>query len=201
MSGRFQRADMRALLRGVFREAKREPLLTLNLLRQYWREIVGDEMAQKTHPARLEKGVLWITAPDASWAFELQFFKSELLGSVRAFLESEAVRDLRFQNGTPTDADESQSSASGAETPGAQTGPPRQVDSPSAKRSPAQHPGFLPASASAVPPALVRAPAISPALVRAPAISPALVRASEAITDPALREAFQRSLSRRGRNH
>ncbi len=179
MSGRFQRADMRVLLRGMFREAKREPLLTLNLLRQYWCEVVGDEMARKTHPKRLEKGVLWIDAPDASWAFELQFFKSELLGSVRAFLESEAVRDLRFQNGAPPGAGEPPNSTRGADAPGAWPEQPRQAGSPPANPLPSQHPPSSPA--------------------RSPAIPPALVRASVAISDPALREAFQRSLARRGR--
>jgi hypothetical protein len=164
-------------------------LLTLNLLRQYWCEVVGDEMARKTHPKRLEKGVLWIDAPDASWAFELQFFKSELLGSVRAFLESEAVRDLRFQNGAPPGAGEPPNSTRGADAPGARPEQTRQAGSPPANPLPSQHPSSSPA----------RSPAIPPALVRAPAIPPALVRASVAISDPALREAFQRSLARRGR--
>jgi hypothetical protein len=93
------RAEMGSLVRGVFRERAKEPFLTLNLLRQHWTGVVGPELGARTHPLRLDGSTLWIGAPDACWAYELQFFKAELLSSVQAFLESRSVSDVRFQPG------------------------------------------------------------------------------------------------------
>lgn len=97
MQGGKRDTDMRSLVRQVFSERAKEPFLTLTLLRRHWPGIVGPELSARTLPRRLEGGTLWIAAPDACWAYELQFFKSELLDSVQTFLDSRSVRDLRFK--------------------------------------------------------------------------------------------------------
>lgn len=107
--------QFRQLIHRVFREREREPALTVNVLRSHWPGIVGPELVGRTWPARLRRGTLWIAAPDACWAYELQFFKRELLGSVRAFLESEAVRELRFQTGEVPQAAQAAAQAPEAE--------------------------------------------------------------------------------------
>jgi len=96
MAGGKAQADLQHLLRGVFRQQAREPVLTVNLLRQRWQEVVGPELGSKTQPQRVQGDLLWVATPDACWAYELQFFKPELVASVQAFLGSEAIRDLRF---------------------------------------------------------------------------------------------------------
>ncbi|MEE8433240.1 MAG: DUF721 domain-containing protein [bacterium] len=84
------------LLRKLFREHRREPALTLNQLREHWTAIAGTEMGSRTRPAKLERGTLWVDTPDACWAYELQFFKQDLLNSIQAFIKSSTVTDLRF---------------------------------------------------------------------------------------------------------
>jgi len=173
VASRNPQADLRHLLRGVFREQAKEPFLTLNLLRQHWVDVVGPELGGRTLPQRLDGRTLVVAAPDACWAYELQFFKAELLSSVQAFLASQAVAEVRFRVAVPGDA-----------------APAPQAPAPAAaERTAAAHPG---GAAGAEP-----APASAAAPPDAP---PALARAAGAIGDPALREVFQRSLAKQRRN-
>lgn len=87
----------RTLIERVFREGHRESALTVNVLRTHWQGIVGEELGRRTHPLRLKRDTLWIAAPDACWAYELQFHKRALLSAVQAFLQSEAVREVQFR--------------------------------------------------------------------------------------------------------
>lgn len=96
------RQEVGSLFQQLFKAEKREPLLVLTLLRHEWPDVVGEELAKKTHPLRLTKRVLWIGATDACWAYELQFFKIDLLSSVQGHLGNDAVQDIRFQ-ATPAD--------------------------------------------------------------------------------------------------
>lgn len=174
MAGSGNRTEMRHLLRSVFREQAREPLLTLGLLRQHWEAVVGPELAARTQPHRLEGGTLWIAAPDACWAYELQFFKPELLASVQAFLESRAISDVRFC-AVPAEA-----------APPAAAGPGIGADG-----------GRIP---TAPPPRTGGRPGARPEGPGEPPETPeALARASAAIGDPALREVFRRSLAKQRR--
>ena len=84
----------------VFREHQREEHVTLAVLQKRWADLVGPGLAQRTWPTRLQKGLLWVAAPDSSWAYQLQFLKQELLGGLRAGLPNCPVTELRFKVGT-----------------------------------------------------------------------------------------------------
>jgi hypothetical protein len=87
------------LVAQLFREREKHPQLTVTLLRQHWRAILGEELAGKTYPARISRDTLWINAVDASWAYQLQFMKAEILESIHVFTESAAIKALRFRQG------------------------------------------------------------------------------------------------------
>ncbi|MCH8076500.1 MAG: DUF721 domain-containing protein, partial [SAR324 cluster bacterium] len=93
-----------SLLHKLFREHRREPALILNQLREHWTAIAGTEMGSRTRPAKLERGTLWVETPDACWAYELQFFKQDLLNSIEAFIKSSTVTGLRFSVARETPA-------------------------------------------------------------------------------------------------
>ena len=180
MASRNPQADLRHLLRGVFREQAKEPFLTLNLLRQRWVDVVGPELGGRTLPQRLDGRTLVVAAPDACWAYELQFFKAEVLSSVQAFLASQAVAEVRFRVAAPGDA---------APAPQAPAAAGAAARTATAEHTAAAEPG---AAAGAEP-----APASAAAPPDAP---PALALAAGAIGDPALRAVFQRSLAKQRRN-
>ena len=198
MAGSKRQADVKSLVRGVFSEGDREPLLMLSLLRRHWPDVVGPELAGRTYPRRLARGTLWIAAPDACWAYELQFFKTELLNSVQTFLESQAVRELRFQVGEVPTAAAAPSEASAGTAPSDPL-PPVQAVPPHAELSQAELSQAEPPQAE-----LSRSELSKVAPSRAGLSQPgpsegdsAGSGAAEAIGDPALRRAFHRLLTRR----
>ena len=87
------------LLQGIFRKQRRQPSLALQRLRQNWPGIVGEAWGRVTWPARIARGVLWISAVDSGWAFNLQFVKADLLNAVRTFLDSGDVSEIRYKVG------------------------------------------------------------------------------------------------------
>ena len=91
--------EFRELITSMFRERHKQPHLTVSLLRQHWGDILGQQLARKTYPARMAGHTLWINALDASWAYQLQFMKHELLESVQVFMGSEDISELRFRQG------------------------------------------------------------------------------------------------------
>jgi hypothetical protein len=91
--------EFRELITSMFRDRHKQPHLTVSLLRQHWGDILGQQLARKTYPARMAGHTLWINALDASWAYQLQFMKHELLESVQVFMGSEDITELRFRQG------------------------------------------------------------------------------------------------------
>jgi len=66
-----------------------------------WNEAVGAEMASRTEPLTLSRGVLTIRSTSAAWQNELTFLKGEILRRINAALGKEnAVRELRVVAGT-----------------------------------------------------------------------------------------------------
>jgi hypothetical protein len=185
--------DLRSLVRGVFRERAQEPMLTLNLLRQHWSQVVGEELAAQIRPQRLASGTLWIAAADACWAYELQFFKAELLASVQAFLESRGVNDLRFR-AAPAEFVASAPGDDDALAEPQEEGP-RALELPDAHslRTLAQAATRSTAWTSGGDSVGEGQVAEPPAAFEAP---PALAQAAGAIGDAALRAVFQRSLAK-----
>ncbi len=91
--------EFRELIAQLFRERRRQPHLTVTLLRQHWAEVLGAELAGKTWPTRLAGHLLWINTVDAGWAYQLQFMKRDLLESIQLFMGAPTVTELRFRQG------------------------------------------------------------------------------------------------------
>jgi hypothetical protein len=54
---------------------------------------------------RVRQGVLWVAAPDASWAYQLQFMRSELLHCLNSILGPSDIREIRFREGPVSEDD------------------------------------------------------------------------------------------------
>jgi hypothetical protein len=171
--------SVQSLALDLFRERKKLPHLALSALQTHWGDVVGAGLAARTRPLRLARGVLWVAAPDASWAYQLQFMKTDLLRSVRAYLGSDAVADLRFKEAPSVDAAAPEPSS--APPPGLAAGP---------AGGPTPAPGLAPAPSPAPPGAWP---------VPAPVAEP-LARAARSIQDEGLRAAFVRTLAKQRRS-
>jgi hypothetical protein len=71
----------------------------LSLLSAGWNEIVGDDVARNTHPARILDDTLWVTTRSSAWSQQLTFLADHILAAVRARLPQTSVERLRFRVG------------------------------------------------------------------------------------------------------
>jgi hypothetical protein len=174
----------------VFREHQRQEHLTLVTLQRNWATLVGPGLAERTWPARLQQGLLWIAAPDSSWAYQLQFLKAELLAGIQLGLPGAGVNELRFKVGlipAPLDAGDAAPGADGTRqvTPA----PTRNLVMGSSREGETHG---SESSEQAVP-----APHAAFSVDEPP--SPDLAHAAESIADPILRKAFLHAMGKQAR--
>jgi predicted nucleic acid-binding Zn ribbon protein len=64
-----------------------------------WQTAVGPQLAKYTHPGRLRRGVLEVTAANSITVQELTFQKQVVLAQLQAEAPDAKIRDLRFRVG------------------------------------------------------------------------------------------------------
>jgi predicted nucleic acid-binding Zn ribbon protein len=63
----------------------------------HWREIVGDDVAERSRPECFRNGALVVRVSSSTWAQELSFQKDAILRRLKAFVGSEMeVNDVQF---------------------------------------------------------------------------------------------------------
>lgn len=74
------------------------PLKTYSIVGA-WKEIVGESLAEHSHPRSIRNQILFIDVVHPAWMQQLQFLKSTLLDQVNAFLGEPLIQDIRFKLG------------------------------------------------------------------------------------------------------
>jgi Dna[CI] antecedent, DciA len=69
------------------------------LLDAGWREIVGEDVAQNSRPARIADRTLTITTRSSAWSHQLSFLSEHVLRAVNARVPAAGVERLRFRIG------------------------------------------------------------------------------------------------------
>lgn len=82
--------------------------MTLGRLRMSWADIVGEHIAARSEPVKLEDGILHIRADGSAWATELTLLSSSITQKAAAFLGGELVRDVRVSASGGPDAQRGQ---------------------------------------------------------------------------------------------
>ncbi|NLW55969.1 MAG: DUF721 domain-containing protein [Firmicutes bacterium] len=65
----------------------------------YWPKVIGEQLKTKTEAVRFSNGILWIKTLDPSLAYNLTFFKKEILNKYQRYLGRKLVRDVRVTVG------------------------------------------------------------------------------------------------------
>jgi predicted nucleic acid-binding Zn ribbon protein len=66
----------------------------------HWKEIVGEEIANRTRPECIRKDALIVRVTNSSWAQELSFQKDVIVARLKKFLSGDAtVNDVQFYVG------------------------------------------------------------------------------------------------------
>ncbi|MGH7351376.1 MAG: DUF721 domain-containing protein [Candidatus Methylomirabilales bacterium] len=70
------------------------------VVHRVWSQVVGEDVARRSHPGLLRNGRLQVTVADAVWLQQLTMLKPTILASLESHLGSRAVRDIFFTLGT-----------------------------------------------------------------------------------------------------
>jgi len=68
-----------------------------------WPEVVGNDIAQVTHPEKIVQNVLYVRVPDGVWAQELSLRKREIMQRLFDSRVGPPLDDIIFLAGDPTE--------------------------------------------------------------------------------------------------
>lgn len=83
----------------------RSSLVQTGLASYYWPQVIGDSLKEKTEVSHVKNGILWIKTPDPSLAYNLTFFKKEIINKYRRYLGKKNIRGVRITVGALTGVD------------------------------------------------------------------------------------------------
>ncbi len=63
----------------------------------YWSVIVGRDISLHAKPRMLRNKILYISTSNPIWSTELGMMSQEIISKINAFLNDEAVRELRIK--------------------------------------------------------------------------------------------------------
>ncbi|HZA26835.1 MAG TPA: DUF721 domain-containing protein [Actinomycetota bacterium] len=96
--GDGRRAEPEALgevIRGVLRAGPMRSGMALGRLARSWDQVVGERLAGRSAPVRLEGGRLVVSAASSSWAAQVTFLTEEIRRRANDLLGSEEVRSVQ----------------------------------------------------------------------------------------------------------
>ena len=77
-----------------------EERMALGRLKARWADVVGEQIAARSEPVRLESGRLTIKVEGGAWAAELALLGSSLASSAAEFLGPDQVREVAVVAGS-----------------------------------------------------------------------------------------------------
>jgi hypothetical protein len=83
------------VIRGVLGSGPMRSGMALGRLARSWDRVVGERLAGRSAPKRLERGGLVVSAASSSWAAQVTFLSQEIRRRANGILGSEEVRSVR----------------------------------------------------------------------------------------------------------
>lgn len=89
--------DIKTILPTVFGGQKKLSLKFYEaILKKKWAEVVGDDIANKSQPIKIDKQKLYISVIDSNWNNHLFMMKNDLLKKIREVLLIKKINDIIF---------------------------------------------------------------------------------------------------------
>ena len=70
-------------------------------LEQNWAHIVGEDLVGETHPRKIYKTTLYITASSSEARYHMNFSKDVIIKKINKFLESHRIEHISFKSAPP----------------------------------------------------------------------------------------------------
>jgi predicted nucleic acid-binding Zn ribbon protein len=93
--GRKEPQALGEVIRGVLGAGPMRSGMDLGRLARSWDRVVGERLAERSSPRRLERGALVVSAESSSWAAQVTFLAQEIGRRANEILGSEEVRSVR----------------------------------------------------------------------------------------------------------
>lgn len=104
--------DIKTILPTVFGGQKKLSLKFYEaILKKKWAEVVGDDIANKSQPIKIDKQKLYISVIDSNWNNHLFMMKNDLLKKIREVLLIKKINDIIFFVGAVKKTLENQNSS------------------------------------------------------------------------------------------
>lgn len=88
--------SLQTTLAKVLKEKKITGDLDLFRIFPMWGDIVGDNTAQHTRPARIKGHILYVEVDNPMWLTQLKYMKLDILDKIDMKIKKDAFKDLRF---------------------------------------------------------------------------------------------------------
>ncbi|NLY90550.1 MAG: DUF721 domain-containing protein [Firmicutes bacterium] len=98
-------ASLAQIIEGFMTNWSRSSLLQTGLASYYWPRVIGEALKEKTEVSQVKNGILWVKTPDPALAYNLTFFKKEIINKYRRFLGKENIRGVRITVGALSGVD------------------------------------------------------------------------------------------------
>jgi len=95
----FRISSISDVIGSLIHSMKLESRMEHIMLRDVWDDAVGERIAEKTSPASLRGGILFVHVASAVWVQELTFLKGKILQKINSRLADSKLKDIRFKAG------------------------------------------------------------------------------------------------------
>ena len=95
------------VLQSLFKKSKTGFSSEYNRVRleQNWSKIVGEDLEKETHPRKIYKTTLYITAESSEVRYHLNFSKDVILKKINQFLDTRKIEHISFKAAPPDKED------------------------------------------------------------------------------------------------
>jgi hypothetical protein len=90
------------VVQGFVKSWSRSNRIKTGLALYYWPKVIGDDLKTKTEAVMMKNGTLWVKTPDPTLAYNLTFFKKEIIKKYNKYLGPGIIRTVRVMIGDIT---------------------------------------------------------------------------------------------------
>lgn len=83
------------IVQGFVKGWPRSDRVKTGLALYYWPKVIGDDLKTKTEAVMMKNGTLWVKTPDPTLAYNLTFFKKEIIKKYNKYLGPGMIRTVR----------------------------------------------------------------------------------------------------------
>ncbi|HEY8391487.1 MAG TPA: DUF721 domain-containing protein [Capillibacterium sp.] len=87
------------IIKGFLKDWSRNSPVQTGLAAYYWPQVIGEALKEKTEVSQVKNGILWIKTPDPALAYNLTFFKKEIINKYRRYLGKKSIQNVRITVG------------------------------------------------------------------------------------------------------